>query len=270
MDLDIGAALRDGFDRMLERNALVLVAAFVVVQVGNTIVGQSMARQLLAAIDYRELLAEADPEVVAEIRSAIEQATELAWLDFSVAVLGLLFVLVFLVQLVLRVGAIRTFVGDETEALPAEHFTRRLVYVLVNLVVGAILYGLAVVVGLVLFVLPGIFLAVALFFYNYAIVVEDENVFEAFATSWELTKGNRLRLFLLGLIVAIASTIAGTLAGFVGLLGPTADVLVQSLFGAAVTVFGVAVAAQAYRQLTAEPDVEDDEEVGALGPDDLA
>ncbi len=270
MAFDIEDALRDGLDRTLERNALVLFAVFVAISLANTVVAQSLAQGVLESIDYQSLLVDLDPSVAAEIRSAVEEGTRLAFLDLPVAVLALAIVAVFVVQFAVKVGAIRTLVSDETERLPRNNFTRRLGWALANLIVGAILYAIAVFIGLLLFVLPGIFLAVALFFYNYEILVEDKNVFEAFSASWELTKGNRFQLFVLGLVVAILSTIVGWIAGIVGIAGPTVRIVAQSLTGAAVTVFGIAVAAQAYRQLTAEPDVENDDEVGALGPDDLA
>ena len=57
MRLDIQDAVREGFYRTTQRNALVIVAVFVGFQVTNAIVGESMVRALFDRIDYQSVLA---------------------------------------------------------------------------------------------------------------------------------------------------------------------------------------------------------------------
>jgi hypothetical protein len=118
-----------------------------------------------------------------------------------------------------------------------------------NLIIGAIIYFLAVGIGLVLFVVPGIYIAVALFFYNYEIIIAEKGVIDAFSGSLDLTANNRLPLFLLGLIFAVLGAVVSN--GFGAALpgASVAGTLVQMLVNAALAVFGIAVAAQAYNQL---------------------
>jgi len=81
-----------------------------------------------------------------------------------------------------------------------------------------IMYILAIIVGLILLILPGIYLAIRLQFALY-LVIEHENMrpTEAFKKSWEMTKGLFWKLFVFGIIFILVN-IAGFLALGVGLI----------------------------------------------------
>jgi hypothetical protein len=84
--------------------------------------------------------------------------------------------------------------------------------------IGAgILYGLMVAAGLILFIVPGIYLALRFGQYQNAIVDRDMGVFESFAYSSSITTNNRLNLFILA-ILSVLIVIAGMIALFVGLI----------------------------------------------------
>ncbi len=61
---------------------------------------------------------------------------------------------------------------------------------------SSILYGLAVACGTVLFIIPGIFIAISWYFYIYAIAVRDLKTLDSIRASKFVTKGNFLRIFL--------------------------------------------------------------------------
>lgn len=83
--------------------------------------------------------------------------------------------------------------------------------------VGAtILYMLMVCIGLVLLIVPGIYLAMRYGQYLTAMVDRDLGVMESFAYSSSITTNNRMNLFLLALM-AILISLAGCLALCVGL-----------------------------------------------------
>lgn len=84
-------------------------------------------------------------------------------------------------------------------------------------VIATIIYSLAVVIGLLLLVLPGIYFAIRLQFYAYLIFDKGLNPFEALSESYNLTKGYVFDLFLLGIIQIVAS-IFGLLALIIGLI----------------------------------------------------
>ncbi len=102
--------------------------------------------------------------------------------------------------------------------------------------VGAgILTSVAVVVGFILLVVPGIILLVMTCFVLYLVIDREMGPIEAFKESIRLTKGNRRSLFLLGLAI-LGINIVGFCLLLVGLL-------------VSIPVSGLA-AARAYRRLS--------------------
>jgi uncharacterized membrane protein len=91
-------------------------------------------------------------------------------------------------------------------------------HVALHYVVATILYVLAVIVGLILFILPGIYLGVQLQFYSYIIVEhKDMRPIDALKKSFEITKGHFWKLFGFSIIM-VAVNLLGLLALGVGLL----------------------------------------------------
>jgi uncharacterized membrane protein len=79
-----------------------------------------------------------------------------------------------------------------------------------------ILYGAAVFVGMLLLIVPGVIAAYMFFYVGYLIVDRGLGPIEAFKASKRVTDGNKWRLFLFSLTVALVN-IAGLLVVFVGL-----------------------------------------------------
>jgi hypothetical protein len=85
-------------------------------------------------------------------------------------------------------------------------------YFLVTLV-----YTILVVLGFVLLIIPGVILSIGLLFTRYYIAENRLGFMNAFQSSWEITKGNRWKIFLFG-IVLFFFNLAGLLALGLGLL----------------------------------------------------
>lgn len=64
--------------------------------------------------------------------------------------------------------------------------------------IGSVLYGFIVVVGLALFIVPGIYLMIRYGFFWYAIVDGRKNVFDAFRESARITDGVKWNIMLFG------------------------------------------------------------------------
>ena len=79
-----------------------------------------------------------------------------------------------------------------------------------------IIYSLIVLIGLVLFIIPGIYLGIRFQFYLAFIVEDNCGIIESFKRSWNITKGCSMKLFVLGLIMILIS-FAGSIALFVGI-----------------------------------------------------
>ncbi|MFC7199261.1 hypothetical protein [Halospeciosus flavus] len=168
------------------------------------------------------------------------------------AVDAVLSLLVGVVGMVVTIAALRLFVGEETESLSVDLFTRNGVWALLNFVAGTIVFGIVVFVGFLLLVVPGIFLLTTLFYWPVFVAVEDENFAEALQSSWELTKGSRLRVFLLGVVFFVVAFVVSVVFGLPAvLLGPV-GFLVTAVGTSFVAILGNAVLASAYLQLQAE------------------
>lgn len=107
---------------------------------------------------------------------------------------------------------------------------------LLTFVAASFLYGVIVMIGFLLFIIPGIYWALKYQFFAYRIVDAGDGVFDALRKSGEITSGVKLPLLGLSLL-NMAIVLLGTLLLGVGLL-------------VAVPVTMIATAS-AYRQLTA-------------------
>jgi hypothetical protein len=173
-------------------------------------------------------------------------------------VAGVLSLLAGLGTLIVTVAAIRVFASEETEALPREYFTHNMGWAVLNFLVGAVVFGVAVALGLVALVVPGIFLLVALAFWSVFVALEDQNFLEGFRSSWGLTRGHRLDLLALGVAVVFVSILVEVAFGIGGALsGAIGEFVLAQAASALVTVFSTAALAIAYTELTALPDAGD-------------
>ena len=99
-----------------------------------------------------------------------------------------------------------------------------------------ILTGIAVAIGFVCLVIPGIILAIGLSFVPYVVVERGLGPIEAMKESWRITKGHKWTLFQLGLVF-LGITFLGIIALVVGVFVAFPVVMIA--------------AAHAYRTLTA-------------------
>ena len=80
--------------------------------------------------------------------------------------------------------------------------SRFIVIVLASIIAVAIIS-----LGLVVLIIPGIFLAIRLLFYDQAILLNNQDVVESLKMSWNVTKGNWWRIFALVILIALVTLI---------------------------------------------------------------
>lgn len=284
MTLNIVDAIGDGFSRAASFPGAIFAALFTLGGLGFLVATQSLISQVYDAIDLREVYEASETGMTyEEFVQQVEGAFPLDFLDFSIEVLIGLMVLVLLVQVVVRIGAVRWFVGTNGE-LAVGLFLRRLLWTVGNLVLGWVILGVLLfipffIVGLIflsgsaplgllaffLALIVAVYLYVAFMFFNFEIIVEGANAIDGLTTSWSLTSGNRLLLFLVLLLVGIA----GWILGFVSQVAlpatePPGLVAGQVLAGI-VGAVTLGIYAALYNQLLGA----ETESVSAAGPDDL-
>lgn len=237
MSVDIGDVIGEGIERTLARNGLILVAISFLLGALSALFSASITRRIV---------------LQQQAMGPMQMSPAAPAIGLSAPAAGLLSILVGLASLVFVTGAVRTFVTDETEQLSSDDFTRNLLLVVVNLIIGGIVFGVVVGIGFILLIVPGIFLLVSLFFWNVFVIVDDENFIDAFGSSWRLTSGNRLTLFGLGLIVVVIGAAINFAFGIPSAFLPRSiGFLVAQVGSAFVSVFTLATATRTYVQLTA-------------------
>jgi hypothetical protein len=121
-----------------------------------------------------------------------------------------------------------------------------------NGVVAGIIATVLTYLGLVLFVVPGVFIALSFFFVRQEIALENKNFIQALQDGWVMTRGERVELFGLGAIILLISLVANSPATVLFFLSPTVALLLGTVTSAVTTVFGIAVVTRAYQQLKSD------------------
>jgi hypothetical protein len=243
MSLDIPAALEDGLSRLPTRVAGLLLVAYLAIGAISTVTAQTLSFAVMDA------LRESFPDAAAPSTTPGTGSEALA-LDVGLPVAVVLFLVQIVLAQVVGVVGIRTFVSEARRTFPTG-MMRHLPWVVLNALVAGFVVNVLIGLGFILLIVPGIYLAVALYFVQFEVIVEKRNAIDALRTGWELTKGDRLRVFLLLLIVfaiGMASAVPSVALGFVGV--PTVAVVAASVVvGAVAGLIGVAIGARAYVQL---------------------
>ncbi len=86
-----------------------------------------------------------------------------------------------------------------------------------NIIIGSLIYGLIVLAGLILFIIPGIIFSLKFMFYSYLIIDKGLNPLEAIKKSGQITQGYKWQIFFIALISGLIN-ILGFLPFFVGLI----------------------------------------------------
>ncbi len=89
--------------------------------------------------------------------------------------------------------------------------------ILIRAIGAYIVFSIAVGIGLLLLVIPGIYIAIRLFFFDYFLVDQRQGAIEALKSSWNMTKGNVFQIFCF-IVLLILINLLGALALMVGLL----------------------------------------------------
>ncbi|WP_254767322.1 hypothetical protein [Salinilacihabitans rarus] len=133
---------------------------------------------------------------------------------------------------------------------PSELYTRHVGRATLRTLVGGVVVGVAVAVGTLVLVVPGLFLAVSFLFFIFAVGVEDRGVVGGLRRSWALARGNRLRLGLVVLFLAGTGMVAGIVPPLFAAAGaPSLGDLASVLLNSVLFVFVYGIMAAAYLQL---------------------
>ena len=203
MSLSIGTALRGGVGRVVSRTGAILLAIYVPAMA----LYQLSINGLLGAVMARYLPANGpttDVGVTYPAPTAVYAAVVLALVVGMAA---------------FTVVAVRTFVAGATDRIPRAFYTRRLPWATANLLVGGLAFGLLVLLGSILLLLPGIVAYVGLIFTTMYVAVDDEHFVAALRHSWRLARPEFVRVFVLVFVLVVGMGVVGGVLGFALSLG---------------------------------------------------
>lgn len=231
--MDIGAVLREAWDlykRFFTRFVLVAVAVFVVL---------GLVEALVSSIG--------DDDGIALVFWAI--------VGIVISIVGYFWLQGTLVE------AVRD-VRDGRADVPVAELFKRTQPRLPALIAAGLVAGIAVGIGLILFIVPGLFLLTHWFLIAPVIVLEGRSAGESFGRSWELVRGHAWQAFgliaLTFVIVILAAIVIAIVAAVV--LAPLPDVLgdwISSLVLNSLTAPFIALAwTLAYYRLAERPAAE--------------
>lgn len=119
---------------------------------------------------------------------------------------------------------------------------------IVLLSAGAVGYGgaIALVAGIILLIIPGIYISLRLALYQAACIAGGKRAIESVKSSWAITKGNLWSILLVLIVLGIVEGIAGGIANYVN---ATLGTFVSTLLAYPITIALVLI----YQQLAPAP-----------------
>jgi hypothetical protein len=246
MSLDVATVLKEGLDRLTTRNGAAFVGAFLLISVIGNVALDS------AALAADALAAELAVEAGEQPPDALPEGAAPLGFDLPGSVIVLLSLVWILSWAATSVVTVRVLATDYTDEVPGDLLSHRLTLATVNEILARIVIWVLLTIGLLLFVLPGVFLAICFYFARPLIAIEDRNAIDAMVESWRLSKGDRFAILVL-LIGAAVIYVAITLVGTVGALAlaalPAAGAVLSIAVSAVANVFWLSVSARAFVQL---------------------
>lgn len=123
----------------------------------------------------------------------------------------------WILSMIFSVGVIGIYLDavDGKNPVLSDLLSRK--HLFIKYAIGNLLYGLAVGLGLLFFIVPGIYFAMRFYFWGTVLVDTNGGLLDAFRKSSELTRGIKMKLFVFTLVSA-ALGILGMLVFFVGIL----------------------------------------------------
>lgn len=238
MALHLRSAISDGIKRALTRTGGILLVVL-------------LAIQLLVQSSINTAVVEFMPAGPAEELDAMVGLT----LPVSGSVAGLLVVAALILSSVYFVVLARALTRPRAalSTLPSTLYTRRMGRATLSIIVGGFVISVSVVLGFILFILPGLFLSICFLFFIFGVSVEDRGVLSSLKRSWALSRGNRLKLAVLVLLAGVI----GLLVGIVGSLfdlanSPVVAELSSNILSSALFIFLYGMIASAYVQIREE------------------
>ena len=243
MALQIGRAFQDGIDELLSERGAVFAGVFIVYGLLSSVVWASLSQA------FTELFLGQLPSDAQVNQAAMAGGTPLA-LDLPLAVAAVGALVLFVVNEALNIVAVRAFASDDREPIP-DNVGRRLGKTVGIAIAAGILTTIAVGIGLVLLIIPGLVFALLFFFVRQEIALNDSGIIESISNSVGIVTDNLLAAFVLAVVLAVLGVVLSGAFSFLPIsLPPMVLTTVSTVLSSVVGVFSIAVTTVAYLQAT--------------------
>ena len=257
MALQIGRAFQDGIDELLSERGAMFAGVFIVYGLLSSVVWASLSQA------FTELFLGRLPSDAQVNQAAMAGGTPLA-LDLPLAVAGVGALVLLIFNEALNIVAIRAFASDDREPIP-DNVGRRLGRTVVVAIAAGILTTIAVGIGLILLIIPGLVFGLLFFFVRQEIALNDSGVIESISNSVSVVTDNLLATFVLAIVLVVLGFVLGGAVSFLPIsLPPMVLATVSTVFSSVVSVFSIAVTTVAYLQATGSSYTQDTESIGGL------
>jgi len=257
MALQIGRAFQDGIDELLSERGAMFAGVFIVYGLLSSVVWASLSQA------FTELFLGRLPSDAQVNQAAMAGGTPLA-LDLPLAVAGVGALVLLILNEALNIVAIRAFASDDREPIP-DNVGRRLGRTVVVAIAAGILTTIAVGIGLILLIIPGLVFGLLFFFVRQEIALNDSGVIESISNSVSVVTDNLLATFVLAIVLVVLGFVLGGAVSFLPIsLPPMVLATVSTVFSSVVSVFSIAVTTVAYLQATGSSYTQDTESSGGL------
>lgn len=252
MDLDIVRAFRNGLSGLnwMREGKLTLIVAF------TSILSSVFSDSLILKLNKERL--SGSPYDLLALSNAYPMA-----IDIPVTVSILFLMSSSFLSIIAVIGLIRTYLYGREKPFNRSYFTRGVIKPSLHVVAGSIVFMLAVATGWVMFMLPGIFVFVSLFYWYFYVIDKDLSFYSALSSAWKDSGGERLRISGLMISVIVLLGMFGTLGrvifGFVGntIAGRTGGAILEAFPVALVTVLATSVFTEGYKMLVMQESKQD-------------
>jgi len=256
MGFQVTDAFADGFDDFASGQGAVLAVVYVVLGLINTVLVQTALE-----VVFRVLFRAADiPQEAIQEAGGFGAIAPLS-LGLPLTIVVPLILLFAIVGFPLTIVAIRMLASDSSELVPAAA-TDGLLKASALLFGARLLAGIAIGLGSLLLVIPGIIVWVLLVFVNQEIALNDAGIVDALSNSVDIVTDNAIGV--IAVIVALVLIAIGVMLPvwiLGGLLPPAIGPILTTTINGIVGVFGIAVITAAYQLAVAD-------DTAAVGPDD--
>lgn len=244
--------MEDAVRRLMTVPGLLVLVLFAVFRLSNPVIyntffarGVEFALERAGGYSLRDVELELMERGYTELLPLVEMVDKSGLEVPFPAAVAMLLALPFIAEF-LHVVGVRAIAARDPNSVPVEDIISGLFGTYVRSVIASFVAFILIVLGTLLFLLPGLALAVLFLFVRQRIALDGDGIFEALSNSYNLVKANALQMVALVVVFWLTWIVTTFIAGLI----PLGDLSSQfgRLVETIIIVFGISLFTSAYLQ----------------------